>query len=332
MLEFTVVIPVYNTSGYLAECLDSLIAQTEVNWEAICVNDGSTDGSELILQHYSDLDARIRYVNQVNAGVSVARNKGLDLAKGEFVLFLDSDDSLAPQALQLIRDAQQKHSDAWVMFGVRKYYLSSDRADESMGALREYHRFPLSFKLRAKPLSLVHSYAVNKVFSRAILNDHQLRFRDNVPLNEDMLFVFQYAYYMRNVVCIHDDLYFYRMHENSVCGRFKQMDRPAQDYLNHVTMYTDLLQSGQYQDHLHLSDWQLGICLRICDTYTWMLDDMKRDAAHRPELIAAFQQAMREFLSILPIKVKLMYLPTRIKNMLWNFARKVKRSIFVKQG
>lgn len=96
---FSIIIPVYNVAPYLRECLDSVLAQTFKDWEAICVDDGSTDGSGEILDEYGARDKRFRVVHQGNAGVSAARNRGLEEAKGEWVWFLDGDDLILPGAL-----------------------------------------------------------------------------------------------------------------------------------------------------------------------------------------------------------------------------------------
>ena len=89
---FSIIIPVYNVAPYLRECLDSVLAQTLTDWEAICVDDGSTDGSGAILDEYAAKDKRFRVIHQKNAGVSAARNKALDEALGDWICFLDGDD------------------------------------------------------------------------------------------------------------------------------------------------------------------------------------------------------------------------------------------------
>ena len=96
----SVVIPVYNVASYLRECLDSVLAQTFTDWEAICVDDGSPDGSGAILDEYAAKDARFKVIHQPNAGVSVARNTGLNRASGGLVLFLDGDDLIPPNYLE----------------------------------------------------------------------------------------------------------------------------------------------------------------------------------------------------------------------------------------
>ena len=102
-MKFSVIIPVYNVAPYLRECLDSVLAQTCPDWEAICVDDGSTDGSGAILDDYAAKDARLRVIHQPNAGVSAARNVALERVSGEWILFLDGDDVYAPDTLSSLR-------------------------------------------------------------------------------------------------------------------------------------------------------------------------------------------------------------------------------------
>ena len=90
--KISIIIPVYNTENYLSECLNSVINQTLKNIEIICINDGSTDNSSKILEKYNKFDERIVIINQKNQGSGISRNKGIDLSKGKFISFLDSDD------------------------------------------------------------------------------------------------------------------------------------------------------------------------------------------------------------------------------------------------
>ena len=98
----SIIIPVYNVEDYIRPCLDSILAQTYTNFEAILVDDGSKDGSGRICDEYAEKDSRFIVVHKENGGVSSARNKGLEIAKGEWVLFCDSDDTLYPYSLIIL--------------------------------------------------------------------------------------------------------------------------------------------------------------------------------------------------------------------------------------
>lgn len=110
--RFSIIIPVYNVAPYLRECLDSVLAQTYTDWEAVCVDDGSTDGSGKILDEYAKNDSHIRVVHKANGGVSSARNRGLEEAKGEWILFLDGDDLWRPEVLATCAEMIKANPDA----------------------------------------------------------------------------------------------------------------------------------------------------------------------------------------------------------------------------
>lgn len=108
----SIIIPVYNAEKFLPACLDSVLAQTYKNWEAICVNDGSTDNSPQILSDYAAKDVRFHIINQPNSGVSTARNAGLRQAHGKYLMYLDSDDIWHSQTLEILQNVMEKsHAD-----------------------------------------------------------------------------------------------------------------------------------------------------------------------------------------------------------------------------
>ena len=104
----SVIVPVYNAKPYLEDCIESVLSQTYGNFELILVNDGSTDGSEKVAEAYAEQDSRIVLVHQENSGVSKARNKGLDMAKGDVIAFLDCDDYILPGMYETLIDKMYK--------------------------------------------------------------------------------------------------------------------------------------------------------------------------------------------------------------------------------
>lgn len=116
MTKISVIIPVYNAEKYLSVCLNSIRNQTHEDLEIICVNDGSVDRSMSILNAFAEKDKRIQVVSQENAGQSAARNHGLDLATGEYVFFLDSDDFVHPQTLETALYFAKKDNSKLVTF------------------------------------------------------------------------------------------------------------------------------------------------------------------------------------------------------------------------
>ena len=122
MATVSVIIPVYNTEKFLGRCLDSLRAQSFEDWEAVCVDDGSTDGSGPLLDSYADADPRIRVVHKANGGVSEARNLALGLIGGEYLTFVDSDDFLHPRALEISTAAARRDGSDLVAYTYDRKY------------------------------------------------------------------------------------------------------------------------------------------------------------------------------------------------------------------
>lgn len=107
-MKVSIIIPIYNAENHLHKCIGSAISQTYSDIEIILVNDGSTDGSEKICRSYEDKDSRIRLINQANAGVSAARNAGLDVSSGDCIVFIDSDDHVESDYIDYLVDLMDK--------------------------------------------------------------------------------------------------------------------------------------------------------------------------------------------------------------------------------
>ena len=114
--KVSIIIPVYNVEAYLPACLDAILAQTFGEWEAVCVNDGSTDTSEKILKKYAQKDPRIKVISQQNQGVSAARNTALNAANGNYICFIDADDEVAPTFLEKLYQCPRKYLEALYIY------------------------------------------------------------------------------------------------------------------------------------------------------------------------------------------------------------------------
>lgn len=110
MPAISLLIPIYNVEKYLRECLDSVLAQSFTDFEAICINDGSTDSSRAIVQEYLDADGRFRVIDKSNSGYGASMNQGLDAATGKYVAILESDDAFTPDALEVLYNLATTHN------------------------------------------------------------------------------------------------------------------------------------------------------------------------------------------------------------------------------
>jgi glycosyltransferase involved in cell wall biosynthesis len=204
----SVVVPVYNVESYLAECLDSLLAQTVRDLEVVIVNDGSTDGSAAIAEQYVARDPRFRVVTQENGGLSKARNAGIDAATGDYLAFLDSDDRLPPDAYRLLLGALEQTGSEFATGNVHR--LSSWGTWQSHFLAEAFTITRLRTHVtRDRPL-LADRTAWNKLWRRSFWGDR--RFPEGV-VHEDIPVILPAHFAARSVDALSDPVYFWRTRE-----------------------------------------------------------------------------------------------------------------------
>jgi len=221
---FSIIVPIFNSSHYIDRCLNSLRNQTYSHIEIICVNDGSTDDSLERIQHYVSLDERFKVVSQVNQGVSVARNHGLDLARGAYIIFVDSDDWLELDSCnQIVKVIHETDTDVVIYScSLDKRLRSTEKYlfdDDYIEFIRENDSFPIyrrQFGLLdmelANPERLDYMSSVClKAFRREIVENNNIRFENikRIGSFEDGLFNIDFFYYIKNAVYIRQPLYHY---------------------------------------------------------------------------------------------------------------------------
>jgi len=162
MAEISVVIPVYNTSAFLDRCLDSLAAQSFTDWEALCVDDGSTDGSGAILDARAAKDPRIKVIHKQNAGVSEARNTALPNISGRYTMFVDSDDFLHPQAMEIAVGIARRHDVDLVAYTYDRFYRGCTALRHAFGIPEKK-----TLKYRKFDAGKLHPYIVDDIFEVA---------------------------------------------------------------------------------------------------------------------------------------------------------------------
>lgn len=204
----SVIVPVYNSATHLGRCIKSLINQSYRNLEFIFVDDGSEDYSRDILMDAQSRDSRITVLFQKNAGPSAARNAGLDIAKGKYIMFCDSDDTVAVNWCQRMVSVIQKHPDAFIVCGFF-------RLDESGVIVREHridegiYRKDQYFLLYLPGLS---GSACNKIYQRSTIQEHGLKFDSFQRYAEDAIFNLQYLELTNSIVVVGDCLYNYYLY------------------------------------------------------------------------------------------------------------------------
>jgi glycosyltransferase involved in cell wall biosynthesis len=219
----SVVVPIYNVSGYLSECLDSLQAQTLTDFEVVCVDDGSTDDSAQIAAGYADLDRRLTLLRQENGGLSAARNTGLRHARGEYVLFLDSDDYLSAQTLyELTQTARRDDLDV-LFFDGESFFESVDLSGRHSGYESYYsrkgdYRIPVDGPTLFAQMLEADDYrpsACLQLIRRQHLAENRLDFYEGI-VHEDNLFTFQSLLSARRAAHTPQPFYMRRVRSGSI--------------------------------------------------------------------------------------------------------------------
>lgn len=218
-MKFSIIIPVYNVEAYLHQCLDSVLCQDFSDWEAVCVNDGSTDGSAAILEDYVAKDARFRLVTQPNGGLSAARNAGLDAAQGEYILFLDSDDWLVENALKVL--STNLSGEDMLCFSGRRFFEKTHGFNPSDLLKNGNYQSGMDYynENALLPRDFAFVCVVLRAYRRTFLMDNGLRFKEGI-LHEDNLFTPLACYYAKEVRVINVCLYNYRVRVNSITNTF----------------------------------------------------------------------------------------------------------------
>lgn len=196
--KITVVIPVYNTEKYLDKCLSSVVNQTFLDIKVIIVNDGSTDNSLEICKKYALKDSRITLINKANEGVSVARNIGIELAEGEWIYFLDSDDFLDLDTFEyLMKEVFSSNADI-IQFGLRSYSNSTLIREKKPSSKKEYQNLKkFIHENELKPVS-----ACLHFFNLKVIKQNNILFNTNLKHGEDMLFVYSMYCHAQKVLVL----------------------------------------------------------------------------------------------------------------------------------
>lgn len=212
---FSIIIPVYNVELYLKDCLDSVHDQSFTDWEAICVNDGSTDGSVTILGKYAEKDSRFKIISQPNGGLSAARNAGLKAAKGEYVLFLDSDDWLELNALEVL--SKNIHGEDLLCFSGRRFIEETNLFNPADVLAEKSYETGMDYYNENALLHRDFAFVcvVLRMYNRMFLSENKLKFKEGI-YHEDNLFTPVVCYYAKNVKQIRACLYDYRVRSSSI--------------------------------------------------------------------------------------------------------------------
>lgn len=219
MPKVSLIIPLYNASRHLKLCLDSVVSQTFKDFEVLLINDGSTDNTSQIVEKYIQKDTRFRLINQINSGVSAARNRGIKEAKADFIAFLDQDDMFHPQALemlyQMINHYQTDVAAFQICFVADNFSKDTKQIDYNVDQevkKAAFYSTPTKYffrNYRGEPV-----YIWNRMYRKEALK--KIEFPLTVQPAEDTVFTIKVMLTVKNIVITDIPLLYYRQNDDSV--------------------------------------------------------------------------------------------------------------------
>lgn len=221
-MKYSVIIPVYNSGKTIKRCIDSITLQNRSDVEIIVINDGSTDESESICKALQTEHNNIVYIHKENGGVSSARNSGLSVANGEFIMFVDSDDYVDNQCFDII-DKYVKSDADFYQFG---YSIVSNEIIKETRIFSECYVDTLSEKETFISEGVV-SRSINspcaKIYKRKIIDENKLRFCEKLSVGEDLTFVFSFLLSADKIERLTDKIYFADIgNEESLSRKYRE--------------------------------------------------------------------------------------------------------------
>lgn len=266
MPKVSVIIPVYNAEITLHRCVDSVLAQTFTNFELILINDGSIDDSKKICDDYAKKDSRVVVIHKENGGVSSARNRGINIARGKWITFIDSDDCIHAELLENL----YKGDEDLKICGYFDQLRSDSPNDRVYNSVKECANY--------LDLECKHNY-INapwaKLFKASIIKQNNLLFNESLSLGEDTVFVLYYFNYCNSVRTINKALYCYNR-PNSLATKYNFNSSKMNAYLTGIHNAVYLLEKSNGKNLKSIHSWINYDCfnrynefLTTCDKQTF---------------------------------------------------------------
>lgn len=217
--KVSIIIPIYNAENYIKDCISSIINQTYKNIEIIIINDGSSDNSENICLEFQKIDQRILYYNQINSGVTKARAKGVSLSTGEWISFVDADDILTPNAIDLLIKYSE-NSDI-IIGKIQEFHDESNiYIPQTKASITHYNRNQYIKLLLGRTKLKIHGPCA-KIIKKSLFNETIFMIPEEIKRGEDFIMNLKLAINSKSITYIPKSIYLYRQHPNSSIHRFQ---------------------------------------------------------------------------------------------------------------
>ena len=245
----SVIVPIYKIPEYLSCCIDSILAQTYPDFELILVDDGSPDDCGRICDDYAKRDNRIKVVHKVNGGLTSARNAGLEVAKGEWIMHVDGDDWIEPDMIESLIEAAQITGADMVIGDFVKY-----------GPSAGYNKLPTWSSDKKKSMTNYIAYVMTTIWGsiakRSLYADHSLKSPDGISYCEDFHLIVRLCHFANKIVNVHRPFYHYRYRPTSIMSNMNGKTEADEQWVYQDTIRF-FKEQGVYEDYRKVMSWRV---------------------------------------------------------------------------
>ena len=300
----SIIVPIYNVEVYIRECIDSILAQTYPDFELILVDDGSPDDCGSICDEYAESDRRIIVIHKKNGGLTSARNAGLELAKGEWIMHVDGDDWIEPDMLESLLEAARV-TGADLVFGD----FLSDRPNEA------YQKLPSWSNDKRESMSNYMAYTMTTIWGsiakRSLYTDHSLKSPETISYCEDFHLIVRLCHFAKKIVNVHRPFYHYRYRPTSIMSNMSKRTEADEQWAYQDTIRF-LKEQGVYEDYRRVMSWRV-----LKST-----QDLLLDSSGHQQFLELFNDG-REFIFSCPFVNK------KIKMLAWMMTHNLRPAVVV---
>ena len=245
----SIIVPIYNIEGYIRECIDSILAQTYPDFELILVDDGSPDNCGRICDEYAEKDVRIKVIHKENGGLTSARNAGLSVAKGDWIMHVDGDDWIEPDMIESLIEAA-KATEADLVFGDFMKY----------GPYAGNHKLPTWSIDKKDSMSRYIAYMMTTIWGsiakRSLYTEHCLKSPDGVSYCEDFHLIVRLCHFAKKIVNVHRPFYHYRYRPTSIMSNMSRKTEADEQWVYQDTIRF-FKEQGVYEDYRKVMSWRV---------------------------------------------------------------------------
>ena len=225
----SIIVPIYNIEGYIRECIDSILAQTYSDFELILVDDGSPDNCGRICDEYAEKDVRIKVIHKENGGLTSARNAGLSVAKGDWIMHVDGDDWIEPDMIESLIEAANI-TEADLVFGDHMKY----------GPSAGNHKLPTWSNDKKDSMSRYIAYSMTTIWGsiakRSLYTEHSLKSPNGVSYCEDFHLIVRLCHYAKKIANVHRPFYHYRYRPTSIMSNMSRKTESDEQWVYQDTI------------------------------------------------------------------------------------------------